>query len=100
MITSIEIIGLECEVYFSHNQGIVNMCGGNIAAQRRQESGSCKCIFLPNPWYCDSAIMFNCDENKLSRKGNVSFLYLLQYMENNGNLPACTYSSQMLIITI
>ena len=33
--------------------------------------------------------MFNCDESKLSPKGNGSFLYLLQYMEN-GNLPAFT----------
>ena len=31
--TTIEIIGLECEVYCSHNHGIVNMCRGNMAAQ-------------------------------------------------------------------
>ena len=48
-VTAIEIIGLECEVYCSHNHGIVNMCGGNMAAQWWQESGSCKCVFLPNP---------------------------------------------------
>ena len=33
-------------------------------------------------------------------KGDVSFLYLLQYMENNGNIPAFTCSSQIFIITI
>ena len=33
VVETIEIIGLECEVYCSHNHGIVNMCGGNMAAQ-------------------------------------------------------------------